>query len=573
MRHHRRRPAADGSDDSSSWPRPRTARSARGSARVATISTSLDVRARARRGRARGSERVARAAFPASRHCLQSPELARRDRRDTDDIAFAIAARRREARRRCESPDRLERINAALSASRTRAGRSRRIGCAPPRPSATCSTAPADARAVEAFTSVQIALERARPARGPGPRLGRPPPARARPQPRSRLDRRHGAARPARRRPAVPHRRRPHARRHARLRLQGGGRDRRARRQHRRAARGDHVRRAAAPRRRRRHGRGHRPRPHAVGERRHHLAGERPPARLRGDGGSRRPVRRGRAQRRRRQLRRPEVGRGSAHRRRDHDRREGHPDARVAPACARASTLERVVPRDRRRLRRLGRHRRQLGGRARSSAARAARKRSGAVRRARRGRATSSRASRTGSSRRPRATCAWTARRRPTPTTRPPAAASSSSLDGSRAGTLEGIERLGYDGTVLPVTDDDVVVAQITTRDIDRGNYRALPAEGDQRVAGVVPQDVARQARRTRRPARARARRRGACRPTSATTWRPGASRGSIAIGQGTAHVAGQSFVAALESMAPDTASTSTRRWPPSCQGSACEPT
>ena len=53
-------------------------------------------------------------------------------------------------------------------------------------------------------------------------------------------------------------------------------------------------------------------------------------------------------------------------------------------------------------------------------------------------------------------------------------------LDGSLAGTLEGIERLAYDGTVLPVTEADVVTAQITTRDIDRGNHPALPAEGDQ---------------------------------------------------------------------------------------------
>ena len=98
-------------------------------------------------------------------------------------------------------------------------------------------------------------------------------------------------------------------------------------------------------------------------------------------------------------------------------------------------------------------------------------------------------------------------------------------LDGARAGTLEGIERLGYDGTVLPVTDDDVVVAQITTRDIDRGNYRHYLAERDQRVAGIVPQDVARQARRARRhvsSSRSATRR---CLPTSETTSPPVASR------------------------------------------------
>jgi glutamine---fructose-6-phosphate transaminase (isomerizing) len=44
-------------------------------------------------------------------------------------------------------------------------------------------------------------------------------------------------------------------------------------------------------------------------------------------------------------------------------------------------------------------------------------------------------------------------------------------LDGSRAGTFEGIDRLAYDGTPLPITEADVVTAQITTRDIDRGQF------------------------------------------------------------------------------------------------------
>jgi glutamine---fructose-6-phosphate transaminase (isomerizing) len=42
-------------------------------------------------------------------------------------------------------------------------------------------------------------------------------------------------------------------------------------------------------------------------------------------------------------------------------------------------------------------------------------------------------------------------------------------LDGKRAGTLEGIARIAYDGTVLPVTERDANQAQVTTRDIDRG--------------------------------------------------------------------------------------------------------
>ena len=44
-------------------------------------------------------------------------------------------------------------------------------------------------------------------------------------------------------------------------------------------------------------------------------------------------------------------------------------------------------------------------------------------------------------------------------------------LDATRAGTLEGIGRWSYDGTELPVTDGDLTEAQITTRDIDRGDF------------------------------------------------------------------------------------------------------
>jgi glutamine---fructose-6-phosphate transaminase (isomerizing) len=44
-------------------------------------------------------------------------------------------------------------------------------------------------------------------------------------------------------------------------------------------------------------------------------------------------------------------------------------------------------------------------------------------------------------------------------------------LDGDRAGSLEGITRIAYDGTELPVGEDDVVTAAITTRDIDRGDF------------------------------------------------------------------------------------------------------
>jgi glucosamine--fructose-6-phosphate aminotransferase (isomerizing) len=44
-------------------------------------------------------------------------------------------------------------------------------------------------------------------------------------------------------------------------------------------------------------------------------------------------------------------------------------------------------------------------------------------------------------------------------------------LDGALAGDLGGIARAAYDGTPLPVTAADLTRAQITTRDIDRGDF------------------------------------------------------------------------------------------------------
>ena len=43
-------------------------------------------------------------------------------------------------------------------------------------------------------------------------------------------------------------------------------------------------------------------------------------------------------------------------------------------------------------------------------------------------------------------------------------------LDSENAGTAAGMLRRAYDGTDLEVTDDDVFTAEITTRDIDRGD-------------------------------------------------------------------------------------------------------
>jgi len=124
-------------------------------------------------------------------------------------------------------------------------------------------------------------------------------------------------------------------------------------------------------------------------------------------------------------------------------------------------------------------------------------------------------------------------------------------LDGTRAGTLEGIHREAYDGTALPVTEDDVQAAPVTTRDIDRGSHphfllkeiteaptsfrKTLRGKVVDTEAGPVVtlgEDVLSSAVRSR--------------------LREGAIDRVIVIGQGTAHVAGQSLASALEASIPE---------------------
>ena len=123
-------------------------------------------------------------------------------------------------------------------------------------------------------------------------------------------------------------------------------------------------------------------------------------------------------------------------------------------------------------------------------------------------------------------------------------------LDGSRAGTLDGIIRQAYDGTDLPVVEAELQRAQVTTRDIDRGAFphfllkeiseaptsfrKTLRGKLVDRGDGLevtLGDDVV--------PATIRAR------------LRNGEITRVEVIGQGTAHVAGQSLASALEDCAP----------------------
>jgi glucosamine--fructose-6-phosphate aminotransferase (isomerizing) len=118
-------------------------------------------------------------------------------------------------------------------------------------------------------------------------------------------------------------------------------------------------------------------------------------------------------------------------------------------------------------------------------------------------------------------------------------------LDRDDAGSVAGIRRMAYDGTDLPVGEDDLTTAQITTRDIDRGDnphfflkeiteaprslrktLRGKLVDRDGRTAVDLGEEAM--------PADIRAR------------LAAGSIKRIIAVGQGTAAVAGQSAANAV---------------------------
>jgi glucosamine--fructose-6-phosphate aminotransferase (isomerizing) len=120
-------------------------------------------------------------------------------------------------------------------------------------------------------------------------------------------------------------------------------------------------------------------------------------------------------------------------------------------------------------------------------------------------------------------------------------------LDGAQAGTPEGIRRRSYDGTVLPLTEAELLTPEVTTRDIDRGSYQHFLLKEIEEAPGSF--------RKTLRGKIATGPD-GLLRSTLSTDSLPeivreGLRSGSIArvlvIGQGTAAVAGQSLARALD--------------------------
>ena len=122
-------------------------------------------------------------------------------------------------------------------------------------------------------------------------------------------------------------------------------------------------------------------------------------------------------------------------------------------------------------------------------------------------------------------------------------------VDTAHAGTIEGISRVAFDGTPLPVSERDVQHAEITTRDIDRGPFAhfllkelseapssfrktlrgRIVETGDESLGVVLGPDAL--------PDELRAR------------LRAGAIRRVVAVGQGTAAIAAQGIAATLTSL------------------------
>ena len=123
-------------------------------------------------------------------------------------------------------------------------------------------------------------------------------------------------------------------------------------------------------------------------------------------------------------------------------------------------------------------------------------------------------------------------------------------VDARRAGDVEGIERWSYDGRVLPVTDRELHRPEITTRDVDRGEFphyllkemSEAPASWRKTLRGRVVETGDGFA--VRLPD-------DALPPGLRDRLRDGRIRRVVAIGQGTAHVAGQSLAAALRALLP----------------------
>ncbi len=130
-------------------------------------------------------------------------------------------------------------------------------------------------------------------------------------------------------------------------------------------------------------------------------------------------------------------------------------------------------------------------------------------------------------------------------------------IDGSRAGLIDGLSRRSYDGTPLPVAPGEVSTASITTRDIDRGDHRhyllkeigEAPASFRKTLRGRIidtPDGPSSSLGPETLPEAVR------------SGLRDGSVSKVVAIGQGTAAVAGESFARCLRTLLADAGSAAT---------------
>ena len=120
-------------------------------------------------------------------------------------------------------------------------------------------------------------------------------------------------------------------------------------------------------------------------------------------------------------------------------------------------------------------------------------------------------------------------------------------LDARRAGDLAGIERFGMGGVPLPVDEDELERAEITTRDIDRGEFphfllkeiSEAPQSVQKTLRGKLHEDETGRLRVTLG--------RRAIPKAVARDLGSGAINRIVVTGQGTAAVAGQGIAAAIE--------------------------
>ncbi len=120
-------------------------------------------------------------------------------------------------------------------------------------------------------------------------------------------------------------------------------------------------------------------------------------------------------------------------------------------------------------------------------------------------------------------------------------------LDARRAGELAGIERFGMDGSPLPVHEEELERAEITTRDIDRGEFphfllkeiSEAPRSVQKTLRGKLHEDAAGRLRVTLG--------RQSLPEAVARDLASGAITRIVVTGQGTAAVAGSGIAAAIE--------------------------